>query len=137
MACFLIPAAEAVIATAAYVIVKKSEQKKLAAPKPANGKTITESEDKITWSRKLSWLLTLLWGGVVLLAFEHFWHGEIVPFPPFLTAMSDPADAAEMFHEMMTVGVSMAIIVTLVWGVACVVADVIKNRATKTAKEGA
>ncbi len=137
MACVGVPGAEAIVATAAYIIVKKSETKKLSAPKPAQGRTITESENKIAWSRKLSWLLTLLWGGVILLAFEHFWHGEIVPFPPFLTAMSDPVETTQMLHEMGTVGVSMAVIVTLVWGVACVLADALKKRAAKTAKEGA
>ena len=29
--------------------------------------------------------------------------------------MNDPADTAEMLHEMATVGVSMAALVTLVW----------------------
>ena len=65
----------------------------------------------------------MLWGGVVLLAFEHIWHGEVVPWFPFLTAMADPADAAEMFTEMATVGVCMALLITLVWFVICKVAD--------------
>ena len=62
------------------------------------------------------WLSYLLWGGALLLAFEHVWHGEVVPWFPFLTAASNPADAAEMLHEMSTIGVSMAVIVTAVWG---------------------
>lgn len=134
MACFLVPAAEAVVATAAYVIVKNKE-KKIAAPKLSEGRSEISDENKISWSRKLSWLLALLWGGVILLAFEHFWHGEIVPYPPFLSAMSDPADAAEMFHEMATVGVSMALAVTAVWGVVCAAADALKKKAVKAVME--
>ena len=58
----------------------------------------------------------MLWGGSALLAFEHVWHGEVVPFFPFLTAAKDPEAFSEMLHEMSTVGVSMAVVVTLVWG---------------------
>ncbi|MFR5875336.1 MAG: hypothetical protein ACLUFN_02475 [Eubacterium sp.] len=122
MACFLVPAAEAIVVTAAYVAVKKKEQK-IQAPKRSEGKDFSVKSDKIAWSKKLSWLLSLLWGGVLLLAFEHFWHGEIVPFPPFLSAMSSPGDTAEMLHEMATVGVSMAVVVTAAWGAVCAFAD--------------
>ena len=58
-------------------------------------------------------LAYLLWGGAFLLCYEHIWHGEVVPWFPFLTAASDPASAAEMLHEMATVGVAMAALVTL------------------------
>ena len=75
----------------------------------------------------------MLWGGVILLAFEHIWHGEVVPYFPFLTAMLDPNDAMEMFREMATVGVSMALLITAVWGVICVVADHIVNRSKAAA----
>lgn len=121
MACFIVPAVEAVAVTAAFAIAKKHEQKITA---PAHSHTeIGEKDVKITWSKRLSWLMVLLWGGVLLLAFEHFWHGEVVPFPPFLTAMSSPEDTAEMLHEMATVGVSMAVTVTAFWGVMCAVAQ--------------
>ena len=49
------------------------------------------------------------------MAFEHVWHGEVTPWFPFLTAASNPADAAEMLHEMATAGVAMACLVTAVW----------------------
>ena len=68
-----------------------------------------------------------------MLALEHLWHGEIVPWFPFLTAMSDPADAAEMFHEMATVGVTMAVLITLVWIGMCLAADAIMRRPAKAA----
>lgn len=122
MACFLVPAAEAIVVTAAFVVAKKSEQK-IQTPKFADNNKFATNELKITWSKRFSWLLSLLWGGVLLLAFEHFWHGEIVPFPPFLSAMSSPEETSVMLSEMSTVGVSMAVTVTAVWGVICAVAE--------------
>jgi hypothetical protein len=135
MACFIVPAVEAVAVTAAYIAAKKHEQK-ITAPKLSQGTEIGEKDVKITWSKRLSWLMALLWGGVLLLAFEHFWHGEVVPFPPFLSAMSSPEDTAEMLHEMATVGVSMAITVTAFWGVMCGIAEAkVKKIKASLAKE--
>ena len=93
-----------------------------------------EEITKIPFSAKLKWLTWMLWGGTILLAFEHIWHGEVVPYFPFLTAMLDPNDAMEMFHEMSTVGVTMAVLITAVWGVMCFVADYIVKR-NASAKE--
>lgn len=138
MACFVVPAAEAIIVTAAYFAAKKRETK-IEAKSFANGEKF-ESENKITWSKRLSWLLGLLWGGVLLLAFEHIWHGEVLLYPPFLSAMSSAEDTATMLHEMATVGVSMAVFVTAVWGAVCgvVQAKVKKlNKAKKEVKEEA
>lgn len=89
-----------------------------------------ENDDptKIPFTRKLKWLTNLLWGGSLLLAYEHVWHGEVQPFFPFLTAMSDPADTAEMLHEIATVGVSMAVLITAIWVAMCVTADMIVKR---------
>ena len=71
----------------------------------------------------------MLWGGVALLAFEHLWHGEITPFFPFLTAATEGAAAvSEMLHEMATVGVGMAILVTVVWAVMVAVSYAIEKR---------
>ena len=117
MACFLVPAGEAIVAT----VVKKVEEKKEVSSEE-------KEEVKIPFSQKLKWLTSLLWGGAILLAFEHLWHGEVVPFPPFLTAMNDPSDTAEMLHEIGTVGVTMAALITGVWIVMCIVADVIVKR---------
>ena len=91
-----------------------------------------ENGSKIPFSGKLKWLNSLLWGGSALLAFEHVWHGEVVPWFPFLTAASDPADTAEMLHEMATVGVSMAALVTLVWLGMLGISAIIEKRARKT-----
>lgn len=137
MACFIVPAVEAVAVTASYFAVKKKERKLELQKNTLGGVPVTEDSSKIKLSRKISWLMTMLWGGVLLLAFEHFWHGEIVPFPPFLTAMSTPEDKAEMLHEMSTVGVSMAVFVTAVWGVICVSASALYKRAAIHKRKGA
>ena len=65
----------------------------------------------------------MLWGGVSLLALEHLWHGEIVPWPPFLTALNNPDDVAPMLHEVATIGTAMAIFVTFVWGIMVLIAE--------------
>ena len=84
------------------------------------------------FSKKLNWLSNLLWGGSALLAFEHLWHGEIVPWFPFLTAVNNPSDKAEMLHELSTVGVAMSILVTTIWIGMLVVSHIIEKRALKT-----
>ena len=122
MACFLVSAAEAVVVKG----IEKHEEK-VELEKIENEEASAEPE-KIPLSRKLKWLSYMLWGGVVLLAFEHVWHGEVVPWFPFLTAMNDPGDTAEMLHEMGTVGVTMAVIVTVVWAVMMFAADRIMAR---------
>lgn len=128
MACFLVPAAEAVVTTVASKILEAKEKEAgvKAAPQGAH----LETQEKIPFSRKLKWLNAMLWGGVILLAFEHLWHGEVVPWFPFLTAASEGAEAvAEMLHEMFTVGVTMALLVTAVWGVIVAVVSVWEKRA--------
>lgn len=114
MACVLVPAAEAVLTTAA--------EKVLAAKEGGH------SQAGLSFSRKLKWLNHLLWGGSALLAFEHVWHGEITPWFPFLTAAGNPADAAETLQEMATAGVGMATLCTAVWGVMLVVSARIEKR---------
>ncbi len=70
-----------------------------------------------------------------MLAFEHIWHGEVTAFFPFLTAMSDPADRAEMFHEMGTVGVSMALLITAVWVGMVLVSNAMERKAVSEFKK--
>ena len=116
MACFTVPATEAIITTVAEKIIK-SKEKKQALSGAVNTKADENTEStKINFSTKLGWLNKMLWGGSALLAFEHVWHGEVVPFFPFLTAVKD-GEVTEMLHEMATAGVSMALLVTAVWGV--------------------
>lgn len=119
MACFIAPAAEAIVVT---ILKKKAAKQEAEAVK--SGKPIAEvSENSIPWSRKLSWLHNMLWGGVFLLTIEHIWHGEVVPWPPFITAMNNPADIQPMLMEIVTVGGTMVLLVTVVWYVATLVAD--------------
>ena len=66
--------------------------------------------------RLMLWVLsTMLWGGSLLLALEHLWHGELVPWPPFLTAMQSPSNIQAVLNEVLTVGMSMNAAVTLAW----------------------
>ncbi len=93
MACFLIPMALAIITS----IVQRGAMR-LA-------------------ERLRLWVLnTLLWGGVILLALEHLWHGEVVPWPPFLTAMANPVDIPAMLHEMATAGTAISAATIATWG---------------------
>ncbi len=115
MACFVVPAAEAVIVKA----IEKSFEKKEGNQ---------NYQAVIPIHTKLKWLSGLLFGGAVLLMFEHVWHGEVVPWFPFLSAMYDPADKAAMLSEMATVGTSMAVLITVVWGIGCLAADAVLKR---------
>jgi hypothetical protein len=126
MACFIVPGTEAVVTTIVTKVIENKDKKE-AAEKLEQGVSVAEF-NKEHFSSKLKRLNYLLWGGSGLLAFEHLWHGEIQPFFPFLTAASNPADTAEMLHEMSTVGVSMAVLVTAVWGVITFVVGKIENR---------
>ncbi|MCD7829283.1 MAG: hypothetical protein LUG58_02495 [Clostridiales bacterium] len=129
MACFLVPAAEAAVVTIAAHSLELAEQKKAQRLTLSGDHTAALAEENpLPWSRKLKRLTYLLWGGVLLLAFEHVWHGEVTPWFPFLTAASNPADMVEMFHEMATVGVTMAVIVTAVWGVLVACATLLMKR---------
>ena len=107
MACFIVPAAEAAAVTVA---------KKQIARKARNGANPDSTERSLNLVRKLTWLTNLLWGGALLLAFEHLWHGEVIPYFPFLSALTERSATQQMLLEMGTVGVGMALLVTAVWG---------------------
>ena len=113
MACFLVPVAEAVVTTIAAKAISSREDK---------------TTDKPRFSTKLGWLNKMLWGGSALLAFEHVWHGEVIPTFPFLTAVKD-GETAAMLEEMGSAGVTMAILVTVVWGIMVAAASIIEKRA--------
>lgn len=128
MACFLVPAAEAVVASVVTKIMEKKEQ-----DAPVR-KTNDDGPDRLPFSRKLKWLTNLLWGGSALLAFEHVWHGEVVPWFPFLTNAANPDSAAEMLYEMATAGVSMALLVTVIWLGMLAVSRTIERRTDSAAE---
>lgn len=115
MACFIVPATEAVVTTVVSKIIRK--------------KGSHSKDDSLKFSDRLDRLNGLLWGGSGLLAFEHLWHGEITPFFPFLTNAVEPADRVQMLFEMSTSGVAMAAIVTTVWAVSVAVEKAVLKRA--------
>lgn len=133
MACFLVPMAETIVVTVARQITKKKELKIEAPQHTAPEGALETHRPKTPFSKKLSWLQNLLWGGSILLAFEHLWHGEIVPYFPFLTNASNAEDFSAMLHEMATVGVGMAVAVTAVWGVMVAVTN-LKEKKIAAAK---
>ena len=108
MACFTAPLAQALVVTAA-----KSARKGRPSRNP--------------FVARLGWLQKMLFGGSFLLAIEHVWHGEITWRYPFLTAVKD-GNTAEMWHEIATVGVAMAALITAVWAVMVVVAAALERR---------
>jgi len=114
MACFVAPAATAIVTTVVQKVVEKRE-----------GDRTPEQAEKIRerWSQRLRWLNTMLWGGTALLALEHVWHGELVPWPPFLTAMQTPGETGPMLHEILTYGVTMTAVVIVAWAIMVGVAE--------------
>jgi hypothetical protein len=86
---------------------------------------------KIPAKYHINWLITLLGGGVVALAVEHIAHGEVVMYPPFLTAMSSISDTAVMLHEIATVGVAMAVVCVAVWIAMVVYVSKVENVKSK------
>lgn len=138
MGCFVVPVAQAVITSAAAKAVKAKEKEREARETPeAEGGETLEMQAGLPFSQKLQWLSKLLWGGSGLLAFEHLWHGELSPFFPFLTAAGDPAQAADMLHEMATAGVAMSVVVTVVWAGMLLVSGAVEKKARKGREEAA
>lgn len=127
MACFIVPAAEAIVTTVAAHILE-SKEKKSGTP------SVTENSAYVrtVFLRKVKWLSKLLWGGSSLLAFEHVWHGEVQPWFPFLTAAETPESTEIMLHEMATVGVGMAFAVTAAWLGMVVLSHILEKSANQT-----
>ncbi|MBO4448864.1 MAG: hypothetical protein J5807_05210 [Kiritimatiellae bacterium] len=103
MACFTVPLATAVAATAATGALRGSSRNPFVS--------------------KIGWLGKMMFGGSFLLAIEHAYHGEIVLSPPFLTAVRD-GDTAGMLHEMATRGVAMTVLLVAVWAAMVVISTI-------------
>ena len=56
---------------------------------------------------------------------------------PFLTAMNDPADTAEMPAEMGSIGIGMAVFAAVAWVVMVLIADNVPAIRAKLAGEAA
>ena len=98
MACFVAPLVQAIATTAYRKISKK--------PVPASLKTLE----------------TMLWCGSVMLIVDHVINGELTWQFPFFTALSQTGGAAQMWREILTVGVPMCLVITAVWAVWAVLA---------------
>lgn len=128
MACFLVSATVGIGAAVARHIVKNHENKlELEGKTPLPEKFGSD----VKWSQKLAYLELTLFSGSFVLAIEHILHGEVVPFPPFLTAANNPADTAEMLTEMGTVGVAMLAILLVTWGAGVAIVDYFKFKKRK------
>ena len=105
MACFLAPAAAAIVTTS----IRK----------------------KIPKNYHIGWLNSMLWGGVIMFAVEHYIHGEIVLFPPFLTALKSPADTLVMLKEIATIGSSMTAVIIVVWAIMVLISNIVAKKHQK------
>jgi len=72
-------------------------------------------KNKISQVYHINWLLMLLGGGVLALLLEHIAHQEVVLYPPFLTAINNPANIPGMLYEMATLGSAMTIACVAIW----------------------
>ena len=129
MACFLVTTAAAIGVGAARHIVAHKEKK--------NNIDQIELEDKIFSSKKLGYLEITLWGGALLLAGEHAFHGEITYKFPWLTAAGEGPEAVkEMLFEMGTIGVAMLVILVGAWFGTVMFLRYLRRRKARLAKEG-
>jgi hypothetical protein len=103
MACFIVPLVQAIGTT----IYRKSMHK------PASS----------ALGRNLPALEKMLWGGSVMLIVDHIINGELTWRFPFFTALGVEGGAATMLREMLTVGVPMSAVLTLVWVVYALIKE--------------
>lgn len=115
MACFIVPLTQA-IATSAY---RKINAKKIEAPEAG------------PLMRQLSALEKMLWGGSVMLIVDHIINGEVTWRYPFFTALNEAGGVGVMLREMLTVGLPMSVVLTLV----CMGYALLKERKTQTIKQ--
>ena len=131
MACFVVSTVAGVgVAIARHAV--KHHEKKLEnageAPK------IEKFGSDTKWSKKLAYLELMLFAGSFILAIEHIIHGEIVPYPPFFSAIGE-GGTIEMLKEMGTIGVAMLGILVVTWAIGVLVVDYIKFKRRKAAPE--
>lgn len=103
MACFIVPLVQAIGTT----IYRKSMHKHASS---ALGRNIPALEK-------------MLWGGSVMLIVDHIINGELTWRFPFFTALGVEGGAATMLREMLTVGVPMSVVLTLVWVVYALIRE--------------
>lgn len=130
MACFTVSTIGALGVCALRHVVKRKEKTKKHEVKKFGS--------DVLWSKKLSYLEIMLFSGSLLLLIEHIIHGEIVFYPPFITAMQNKEDTIKMLYEIGTVGVLMFLIILVAWALGVFVYDMIlyKKRMSKMILEG-
>ena len=99
MSCFIVPLTQAIVTTA----YRKRHQKEI------------ESPDASVLKRNLPALEKMLWGGSVMLIVDHVINGEVTWRYPFFTALESAGGGEVMLKEMLTVGLPMSVVLTLVW----------------------
>ena len=127
MACFVVTTVAALGVEVTRQIVKHHEKKnELSVP-----------SERFIDSKKLGALELMMWGGSLLLAGEHAFHGEITYQFPFLTAVSEGEDATiEMLQEMGTVGVGMLAILVVTWFIGLFILKFAKKKKQKEVSQG-
>ena len=98
MACFIVPLTQA-LATTAY---RKHSQ-----------------HNDTFVGRNLRSLELMLWGGSVMLIVDHILNGELTWYFPFFTALEVEGGGAVMLREILTVGVPISVVITVVWAIWC------------------
>ena len=73
--------------------------------------------------RNLPALEKMLWGGTVMLIVDHIINGELTWKFPFLTALGPEGGTGVFLRELLTVGVPMSVVITLVWVVYALVRE--------------
>ena len=99
MSCFIVPLTQAIV-TSAY---RKINAKKIESPEAG------------PLMRQLPALEKMLWGGSVMLIVDHIINGEVTWRYPFFTALRETGGVEVMLREMLTVGLPMSVVLTLVW----------------------
>ena len=107
MCCFLVPLAQAAVTT----VVRKAGENKSSI-----------------WLKKLPTLEKMLWGGSVMLIVDHIVNGELSWAFPFFTALAEDGGTAVFLRELLTVGVPMSLVLTLVWAIGVLVSSVRAGR---------
>ncbi len=102
MACFIVPLTQA-LATTAY--------RKHAA------------HNNTFVSRNLHSLEMMLWGGSLMLIIDHILNGELTWQYPFFTALGVDGGGAVMLREILTVGVPISLVITLIWAGWCLLKE--------------
>ena len=99
MSCFIVPLVQAIATGACRKLTRK------AAGEPGASPLLQHLPD----------LEKMLWGGSVLLIVDHIINEELTWRFPFFTALDQVGGGQVMLREILTVGVPMSVVLTLVW----------------------